>query len=141
FVRRMVDLSHGLILKIFVEVAYIDHKWNAADLALASVLAEHIWNRRLSDEQIKKALAHFQEMGSLSWDTLLGPFDRISVFHDRVPELQTVVMRLAKLVAKSDRTLVPEEERPVQWIQAERKRTRGGVSLATSHPNHAPVAL
>jgi hypothetical protein len=139
FVRRMVDLSHGLVLKIFVEVAYVDHKWNAADLAMAQVLAGHVWNRRLNDDQIKKALTHFQEMGSLSWDTLLGPFDRIAAFRNRIPELQTVVVRLANLVAKSDGTLQPEEERQVQWIQAEMKRILERVPLAASNPNHSPV--
>src|SRR5438876_684521 len=82
FVRRMVDLSHGLVLKIFVEVAYVDRRWNAADLALAGVLAEHIWDRRLTQEQLKKALYHFLEQTNLSWDTLLGPFERLPSFRD-----------------------------------------------------------
>jgi hypothetical protein len=140
FVRRMVDLSHGLVLKIFVEVAYVDRHWNAADLALAGVLAEHIWHRRLTDEQLKKALYHFQEQSNLSWDTLLGPFDRLSSFQHRVPELQTVVIRLANLVAKSDGTLQPEEERQIQWIQAEMKRIFERIPLAAAEA-HSSIAL
>src|SRR6516165_8040851 len=77
FVRRMVDLSHGLALKIFVEVAYVDRHWDAVDLALAGVLVEHIWDRRLTPEQIKKALQHFQDQANTSWDALLGPFERL----------------------------------------------------------------
>jgi hypothetical protein len=141
FVHRMVDLSHGLLLKIFVEVAYVDRHWNAADMALAGVLAELIWGRRLTHEQLKKALHHFQDETNLSWDTLLGPFERLASFRERAPELQTVVMRLANLVAKSDGTLAPEEERQIQWIQAEMKRILERLSLATGARDHSSVAL
>jgi tellurite resistance protein len=141
FVRRMVDLSYGLLLKVFVEVAYSDRHWNATDLALAGVLAQHIWGRELTQDQLKKALNHFQEQADISWDTLLGPFERIDAFRNRAPELQTVVMRLANLVAKADGTLQPEEERQLQWIQAELKRVLERVPLASQPPEHTAVAL
>src|SRR5438105_13482461 len=59
FVQRMIDLGHGLILKVFVEIAYINQDWSEQDLELAAELFQHIYYRQLTSRQLKEALAHF----------------------------------------------------------------------------------
>src|SRR5262249_25086355 len=135
FLRRMVDLSHGLMLKIFVGIAYVDRRWSAEDMILADELFEFIWNRRLNEKQLKESLNHFLEQSSLSWDTLLGPFERLHEFRNRAAQLQTVVMRLANLVAKSDGKLQREEARQLEWIQVEMRRVLERIPLASANPN------
>src|SRR5689334_13376142 len=84
FVQRMVDLSHGLMLKIFVEIAYIDRHWSSEDLFVAGVLFEHVWDQKLDRKQLKEALAHYLGQTGLTWDVLLGPFERLAPFRGRV---------------------------------------------------------
>ena len=99
FLHRMIDLHRGLLLKTFVEVAYVDHHWTDEELLLARELYEHVWRRQLDDKQLRVALSHFLDQSDLTWDVLLGPFERLKEFRQRAPELQTVVLRIANLVA------------------------------------------
>src|SRR5438128_581526 len=119
FVERMIDLHRGLVLKIFIAVAFVDHQWSHEDLVLARAMFEHLWARRLDEEQARQTLNHFREQTGLSWDALLNPFDRLGTFRERSDQIQTTVMRIANLVAKADGRLAPEEERQLQWIQSE----------------------
>jgi hypothetical protein len=121
FVQRMIDLSHGLILKIFVEIGYVQQRWNAATLDLAAELFQHIWYRQLNTRQLKEALAHFMGQNQ-RWDSLLGPFARIDVFRSRVDQLQMLALRLAQIIAKADGPASPDKLRHIQWIQAEMQR-------------------
>jgi hypothetical protein len=50
FIERMVDLHRGLVIKIFVSVAFVDHQWNQEDIILAQAMFEHlvgagVWTR------------------------------------------------------------------------------------------------
>jgi hypothetical protein len=141
FLRRMVDLSHGLMLRIFLDIAYADRRWEPADLELAGVLFEHVWDRKLDGKQLREALTHFLDQPRLTWDTLIGPFERLATFHRRADQLQTVVTRLANLVAKADGHVQPEEIRCVQWIQVEMKRVLERIPLATADGNDVIVPI
>src|SRR5207247_8692197 len=77
---------------------------------------------QLTPEQLKSALAHFHQLTGLTWDILLGPFERLEAFRGRADRLQTVVLRIANCVAKADGHVEPEEVRQLQWIQAEMQR-------------------
>jgi hypothetical protein len=130
FLQRMVDLSHGLMLKIFVDIASLDGHWGHEDLLLAGELFEHVWARRLKSKQLREALDHFRQKGGLSWDGLLSPFERLGPFVNRAHRLQTVVMRQANLVAKANGRLTPEEVRQLGWIQGEMRRLLDPIPLA-----------
>jgi hypothetical protein len=130
FLHRMVDLHRGLILKIFLAVAFVDRHWSHEDIVLAGTMFEHLWGRRLNDSQIRQSLDHFLEQSGLTWDVLLGPFDRLESFRQRIDQIQTVVLRIANLVAKADGRLSPEEARQLEWIQAELKRVLVRLPLA-----------
>jgi len=134
FIERMVDLHRGLVIKIFVSVAFVDHQWTQEDIILAQTMFEHLWGRRLDEEQAREALSHFLLQSGLTWDALLNPFDRLETFRQRSDQIQTVVMRIANLVAKADGRLAPDEERQLQWIQSEMRRVLDRIPLATGEP-------
>jgi hypothetical protein len=141
FLRRMVDLSHGLLLRIFLDIGYAKRRWEPTDLELAAVLFEHLWDRKLDTKQLREALTHFLDQPRLTWDTLIGPFERLPAFHRRADQLQTAVTRLANLVAKADGQVQPEEIRTVQWIQAEMKRVLERIPLSTTETNDIIVPI
>jgi hypothetical protein len=138
FLQRMNDLSHGLMLKIFLEIASLDGDWGPEDLALAGELFEFIWGKRLKSKKLREALDHFHDEGGLRWEALLSPFERLGPFRNRAHRLQTVVMRLANLVAKANGQLTPEEVRQLRWIQAELRRILDPVPVAGDEPSEAP---
>src|SRR5438874_456427 len=83
FVERMIDLHRGLVLKIFIAVAFVDHQWTHEDLVLARAMFEHLWARRLDEEQARQTLTHFLGQTGLTWDALLNPFERLETFRER----------------------------------------------------------
>ncbi len=134
FLHRMVDLHRGLILKIFLAVAFVDRHWSHEDIVLAGAMFEHLWGRQLNETQIRQSLNHFLEQSGLTWDVLLGPFDRLESFRQRIDEIQTVVLRIANLVAKADGRLSVDEARQLRWIQSELKRVLVRLPLAGDAP-------
>jgi hypothetical protein len=141
FLQRMIDLSHGLLLRVFVDVGHADGHWTAEDLVLAGELFEHLYGKRLKTKQLKEALAHFQQENGLTWDVLLGPFERLGPFRNRSHRLQTVVMRLANVVAKINGQLTAEEVRQLRWIQGEMRRILEPIPLAEVAPAESPSAV
>ena len=88
--------------------------------ALAVELIDHIWQQKLDEPQFKEVVQRiFRDAAQLQWYSLLRPFDRIAKIRNFVPELQTVVMRVANLVAKADGTVSAEETATLQTIQRE----------------------
>ncbi len=103
-IRRMVDLHQGLLIKIFTAVARADARLSRMERELASELVDHIWQQRLEEAQLREVIHRmFRDSAHLQWYSLLRPFDRIAKIRNFVPELQTIVMRVANLVAKSRR--------------------------------------
>jgi AAA+ superfamily predicted ATPase len=134
FVQRMVDLHRGLLLKLFVEVAYVDRRWTEEELVLAIELFDHVWNKRLTEKQARVALAHYLDQDALTWDVLLGPFERLSSFRPHAARMQALVMRIANLVAKVDGKVEPKEVRQLHWIQSELERILVRLPLADEEP-------
>jgi hypothetical protein len=141
FIARMVDLHRGLVVKIFIAIAFVDRQWSHEDVVLGRAMFEHLWGRRLDEEQTREALNHFLHQTGLTWDALLNPFDRLETFRARSDQIQTMVMRLANLVAKADGRLSQEEERQMQWIQSEMRRVLERLPLATAEENESAQPL
>ena len=130
FVERMVDLSHGLMLRIFVDVAYADERWSPEALVLAAELVEHVWGKQLKPRQLKEALNRFRLQDGPGWDALLGPFARLAPFRCRTHQLQTVVLRLANLLVKANGRLTPEEVRRLHGVQSRLREVLEPIPLA-----------
>lgn len=119
-IRRMVDLHKGLLMKIYATIAVADSRWSRSERELAAELVEHIWQRQLRGEELRDvARRMFQDAGRLNWYSLVRPFDQVVKIRDMSADLQTVVMRIANLVAKSDGTVTSEEAAALRAIQGE----------------------
>src|SRR5262249_4743027 len=91
---------------------------------------EHVWGRPLDDVQLKQALEHIlEEESSLHWSALIGPFERLRPLRNRCSQLQTLVLRIANLIAKCNGRVNAKEVRQLEWIQAELRRHLERVSL------------
>lgn len=145
FVQRMADLSHGLVLRVFVDVGHANGRWTPEVLALAAELFEHLYGKRLKTKQLKEALTHFRRQSGLTWDVLLGPFQRLGPFRGRGHKLRTVVTRLANVIAKANGQLTPEEVHALRAVLSQVRRVVEPIPLAEAGPDpppdHGSVAL
>jgi hypothetical protein len=132
FVERMLNLHRGLVLKVFVEVAQAHHRFSPAELDLARELFDHAWGKRLNHEQVKDALLQYTETTHLRWESLLYPFERLSTFRARAPELVALTQQLAGLVADTNQHSDARTRRQLRWITAELERFTHPVALATT---------
>jgi SpoVK/Ycf46/Vps4 family AAA+-type ATPase len=120
FVELMNDLHRALVIKVYFTVCQADRKWSQAERSLAEVLIEHLWKRRLTGEELRTAAQQLaQDAAKLKWYALVRPFDQIVPLRDRVGTLETVVMRLANLVARHDGKLDGKEAAAIKSIQDE----------------------
>ncbi len=76
---------------------------------------------------------------NMRWDTLLNPFTRMAVFRRQVPQLQTVVVRLANVIAKADGQVSPDEVRQLHWIKSEMKRVLVPLTVPDDDEDEEPL--
>ncbi len=119
-IRRMVDLHKGLLIKIYAVVAAADSRWSRSEKELACELIDHIWQQRLAGEELREVMRRLvEDSGRLNWYSLVRPFDQVVKIRDMSADLETVVMRIANLVAKADGTVTGEETVALRNIQHE----------------------
>ncbi len=120
FINLMDDLHRALLVKIFVTICEADRKWSKNEKFLAEVLLFHLWSQWLSDDPLKEALLQMSEKATkLKWYSLVRPFDKISPLRDRIGELETIITRLANIVARADGPMRKGEAAHVKMIQDE----------------------
>jgi len=120
FIQLMDDLHRALLVKIFVTICEADRRWSKNEKILGETLLLHLWNQQLQGDQLKAALRKMSEKAtSLKWYALVRPFDQIAPLRDRVGDLETLVTRLANLVARADGPLKQSETSSVKMIQNE----------------------
>jgi hypothetical protein len=120
FVELMDDLHRALVLKVYFSVCQADRKWSVAERQLAERLFEHLWNQRLTgDDLVTAARQASQDAAKLKWYALVRPFDHIVPLRERIGTLETLVMRLANLVARADGKLNENEAAIIKSIQSE----------------------
>ena len=120
FVGLMNDLHQALLVKVFVAVAESDRQWTAGECALAKTLINHLWRRELEADELREAILEMsQKAMALKWYALVRPFDQIAALRNRVGELETIVVRLAHLVARVDGPMKDSEAARIKSIQDE----------------------
>ncbi len=120
FVALMDDLHRALAVKVFVSICEADRGWSKNEVALAVELILHLWNKRLADDQLREAIgAMLAKAATLKWYALVRPFDQIVVLRDRVGQLETIVVRLANLIARVDGPIKDVEAARIKGIQDE----------------------
>ena len=69
-------------------------------------------------QQLREAATGlFQQADTLSWESLVAPFVRYAPLGDSKAQVETIVMRLANLVAKCDGQTMPEEAVALHTLQ------------------------
>lgn len=120
FIGLMDDLHRALVVKIFVTICEADRRWTKNEKFLAEVLLFHLWDQWLSDESLKQALTQMSEKATnLKWYAVVRPFDQIAPLRDRIGELETIVSRLANIIARADGPIRPSEAKHIKMIQDE----------------------
>ncbi|MFN9718393.1 MAG: AAA family ATPase [Planctomycetota bacterium] len=117
FSDLMIDLHRGLLVKILVEIAHCDRRWHRTEKAAAEILLKHVWGQHVTSQNIEQALAKAEDLaGSLQWDGVLKPFVRLRVLHDQFVDVESVVIRIANIIAKADGTISSEEAEALTGI-------------------------
>ncbi|TWU42822.1 AAA family ATPase [Novipirellula artificiosorum] len=118
FVELMDDLHRGLLVKVYVTIVRADDKWTAPEKRVAAAMIEHLWGQQLHGAQLREAaVGLFQQADQLTWESLVAPFVRYTPLSDSKVQVETIVMRLANLVAKCDGQTMPEEGVALHTLQ------------------------
>lgn len=136
FVQLMDDLHRGLVLKVYVTVCEADNHWSRQERLLAEVLCHHLWGKWLEGNQLRDAMKRASaDARKLEWQALAGPFIRLEPLRPRAGDLETLVTRLANVVARCDGSLDQRETVALQTIEAELGGRLGlGVDPADAEP-------
>ncbi len=120
FLDRMDDLHRGLLIKLFVEVAGVDSLWTETEEQMAGVLFFHLWQRRIGKTGIRESLRHVSSQSrQVKWESLVRPFADMPPLQDRIPALETVIIRAGNLIAKADGCATSLELDSLRGIQQE----------------------
>ncbi len=123
FVALMDDLHRALVLKVYFSVCESDRQWSSQERKLAEVLFDHLWGQRPTGEKLRTAAQRLSEDAmQLKWYSMVRPFDQIVPLRDHIGTLETLVMRLANIVARADGKLHAKEAAVIKFIQEELHR-------------------
>jgi hypothetical protein len=130
WMAKLDALHSGLLIKVFFAVVEADRVWTVDKERLSQSLIQHVWQTRLEGQALRDAvLSLSHETLRLSWSAVVGPFDRILCLREQIPALETLVMRLANLVAKSDGKVSTNEAARLRSIQEELHRQLRPLTL------------
>ena len=120
FEELMDDLHRGLLMKVYVTVVRADDRWTLQEKRVAAAMIEHLWGQELRGKALREAaIGLFQQADQLRWESLVAPFVRYAPLADSKAQVETIVMRLANLVAKCDGQTMPEEAVALHTLQRE----------------------
>lgn len=120
FAELMDDLHRGLIIKVYVTIVRADDRWTGPEKRVAAAIIEHLWDQKLTGNDLREAATGlFQQADTLDWESLVAPFVRYKPLTDSKAQVETVVLRLANLVAKCDGQTMPEEQMALHALQNE----------------------
>lgn len=120
FTELMDDLHRGLIIKVYVTVVRADDRWTGPEKRVAAAIIEHLWDQQLSGNELREAATGlFKQADGLTWESLVAPYVRYKPLAGSKAQVETVVLRLANLVAKCDGLTMPEEQMALHALQKE----------------------
>lgn len=118
FPQLMDDLHRGLLIKAYVTIVRADDRWSASEKKVAAAMIEHLWDQKLDGRELREAATGlFHQADRLSWQSLVAPFVRYPPLENSRAHVETVVTRLANLVAKCDGQTMPEEAVALHTLQ------------------------
>lgn len=118
FTSLMDDLHRGLLVKVYVTVVRADDRWTGPEKKIAAAMIEYLWGQEFRGPQLREAATGlFHQADQLTWESLVAPFVRYEPLADSKAQVETIVMRLANLVAKCDGQTMPEESVALHNLQ------------------------
>jgi len=140
FEALMLDLSRGLLVKIFTEMAYCDRKWSAAQKDLAVELFKHVWGTQIEPDRLLASLEHVvRHAETLQWDALLAPFRDYEPLRPQAVEVKAITSQLSHLIASADVIVTPEEAVQLRNIQNAVERELSAEPKQKTSPGAKPV--
>ena len=137
FADLMEDLHRGLLIKVYTQTVRGDGVWSMREKQIGAVMIQHIWDEHLRGSQLREASEGLlARSDQLSWPALLAPFVRYEPLRDMVGQIETIVSRLANLIAKCDGMTTSQETLVLHELQHEVGRALRSVAGG----NHAAVA-
>lgn len=134
FVELMDDLHRGLLIKIYVTIVQADDRWSVEEKQIGQVLFRQLWGG-IPDDRLREAAQRiFREAEKLQWSALVRPFQQFPPLRDRIAALETLIFRLANLIAKADGGFTAGELAGLRTIQHEmelclRRSDDGGLDI------------
>jgi hypothetical protein len=120
FVELMDDLHRALVLKTYVSICEADRQWSNEERFLAETLFQHLWGKRLTGDNLRTAARRAAaDSSKLKWYSLIRPFDKIVPLRERIGTLETLVVRLANIIARADGELKEREAAVIRSIHEE----------------------
>ena len=120
FAELMDDLHRGLLVKVYVTIVRADDRWTGPEKRVAAAMIEHLWGQSLAGAELREAATGlFAQADQLTLPQLVAPFVRYRPLEDAKVHVETIVMRLANLVAKCDGQTMPEESVALHILQHE----------------------
>lgn len=110
FPGKMEDLFRGMLIKVFISIAWSDRSWSDPEKEAARIILSRAWSVDLCSKNIKESLMLVaSKADTLRWDELLRPFTDIPELQEDLPTLVSVIFRLANIIAKIDREVSAAE--------------------------------
>lgn len=123
YVELLDNLHRGLLVKVFAAVATSDRICTAEEQRLAALLLSHAYDEAIAPQRVREVLPDvLNHAATLTWYSLVRPFDVMPPLQLRVAELEAVVMRVGNLTAKIDGHVSAVEEGILRTIQDELDR-------------------
>ncbi len=120
FVQLMDDLHRTLVMKIYLTLCEADQTWSKEERFLAEVLCHHLFDQWLEGEQLSATMKRAStEAAKLKWYSMIRPFDQLAPLRPRISELETIIARLANLIARADGALNDAELAAIKSLQDE----------------------
>lgn len=136
FYLLMDDLHRGLLIKIYVTIVQADERWTNEEKKVGQKLFKHLWGELPEGSLREAANQIFRDSEKLQWQGLVRPFQDFPPLRERVAPLETLIVRIANLVAKSDGQFSAAEMSGLKRIQYEvesclRRADGGGLTGVT----------
>jgi hypothetical protein len=123
FISQTQDLFRGLVLKVLHGVVMADRRLTAHELAVGRTILTQLWGRPFDDRNVRGVLVKHAEQDPYRWEDLLWPFERLPPFRQRAADLQALMGRFARLLAKADGQSEEREEHQLRWIESQLEHT------------------
>lgn len=138
---QMDSLHQGLVMKVFAAVIPDTTVQSLEQRQLGRVLLEHIWGKTVMGGQLREAVDWLIVTArEFEWHDVIRPFAEIPSIRDRFGEVETLVMRMAKLVASVDGSVDSDEHTSIQSIminlELSERRETDPVNASESEMNH-----